>query len=218
MKTMMKAVLLATATLGAAAVIPTLASAQAVSNVAVADLDDAVGKSNAYVLAVNQIKITHKATIDAVDARTAVLNNELQGLAKAFETARAAPNPNQAALQTQAQNIQKKQQDAQRELQNMAAPYAVAEAYAKDQITKKLEPALKNVMAAKKITMLVKPDALWVPAASPSDVTADVIAQLNTLVPTVGITPPPGWPNNQAAAAAPGAAAPAPAKPQPSGR
>lgn len=214
MKTMMKAVLLATAALGGAAVLPTLASAQAVSNVAVADLDDAVGKSNAYVLAVNQIKITHKATIDQVDARTTVLNNELQGLAKAFETARAAPNPNQAALQTQAQAIQKKQQDAQRELQNMAAPYAVAEAYAKDQITKKLEPALKNVMAAKKITMLVKPDALWIPAAGPSDVTADVIAQLNTLVPSVSITPPAGWPNNQPA----GAAAAAPAKPQPTGR
>jgi Skp family chaperone for outer membrane proteins len=211
MKTLIKAVLLASAGIGAVAIVPTIAAAQAVSNVAVADLEDAVAKSNAYVLAVNQIKITHKATIEKVDARTAVLNNELQVLAKAFETARAAPNPNQAALQQQAQSIQGKQEAAQRELQTLALPYARAEAFAKQQITAKLETALKNVMAAKRLSMVIKPDVLWLPAAASSDVTADVVAQLNTLVPSVSITPP-------AAGAAPAAAPGTPPKPQPSGR
>jgi Skp family chaperone for outer membrane proteins len=213
MKTFFKALALASvATTGVVALAP-VASAQAVQGLGVADLDDAVSKSNAAVLAANQIKITHKATIDAVEARTGVLNNEYRTMVQAFQTAQRAPNPNQAALQQQAAAIQKKQQDAQTELQNLARPYSLAEAYAMEQIRGKLEQAVRNAMTKKRVSVLLRPDALILPAPS-ADITTDVIAELNALVPNVSITPPAGWPQQGGAAPAAGAAPARPAQPQ----
>jgi Skp family chaperone for outer membrane proteins len=213
MKTIFKALALASvATTGVVALAP-VASAQAVQGLGVADLDDAVSKSNAAVLAANQIKITHKATIDAVEARTGVLNNEYRTMVQAFQTAQRAPNPNQAALQQQAAAIQKKQQDAQTELQNLARPYSLAEAYAMEQIRGKLEQAVRNAMTKKRVSVLLRPDALILPAPS-ADITTDVIAELNALVPNVSITPPAGWPQQGGAAPAAGAAPARPAQPQ----
>ena len=71
MKTMLKAALLAATPVLAAVTFPAIASAQAVSNVAVVDLEEAVSKSNAYNTAISQIKVTYKAQIDAADARAA---------------------------------------------------------------------------------------------------------------------------------------------------
>jgi|JI6StandDraft_1071083.scaffolds.fasta_scaffold126833_2 Skp family chaperone for outer membrane proteins len=213
MKTFFKALALASvATTGVVALAP-VASAQAVQGLGVADLDDAVSKSNAAVLAANQIKITHKATIDAVEARTGVLNNEYRTMVQAFQTAQRAPNPNQAALQQQAAAIQKKQQDAQTELQTMARPYSLAEAYAMEQIRGKLEQAVRNAMTKKRVSVLLQPNALILPAPS-ADITTDVIAELNALVPNVSITPPAGWPQQGGAAPAAGAAPARPAQPQ----
>jgi Skp family chaperone for outer membrane proteins len=213
MKTIFKALALASvATTGVVALAP-VASAQAVQGLGVADLDDAVSKSNAAVLAANQIKITHKATIDAVEARTGVLNNEYRTMVQAFQTAQRAPNPNQAALQQQAAAIQKKQQDAQTELQTMARPYSLAEAYAMEQIRGKLEQAVRNAMTKKRVSVLLQPNALILPAPS-ADITTDVIAELNALVPNVSITPPAGWPQQGGAAPAAGAAPARPAQPQ----
>ncbi|MBK8629203.1 MAG: OmpH family outer membrane protein [Sphingomonadales bacterium] len=213
MKTIFKALALASvATTGVVALAP-VASAQAVQGLGVADLDDAVSKSNAAVLAANQIKITHKATIDAVEARTGVLNNEYRTMVQAFQTAQRAPNPNQAALQQQAAAIQKKQQDAQTELQNLARPYSLAEAYAMEQIRGKLEQAVRNAMTKKRVSVLLQPNALILPAPS-ADITTDVIAELNALVPNVSITPPAGWPQQGGAAPAAGAAPARPAQPQ----
>jgi Skp family chaperone for outer membrane proteins len=213
MKTFFKDLALASvATTGVVALAP-VASAQAVQGLGVADLDDAVSKSNAAVLAANQIKITHKATIDAVEARTGVLNNEYRTMVQAFQTAQRAPNPNQAALQQQAAAIQKKQQDAQTELQTMARPYSLAEAYAMEQIRGKLEQAVRNAMTKKRVSVLLQPNALILPAPS-ADITTDVIAELNALVPNVSITPPAGWPQQGGAAPAAGAAPARPAQPQ----
>lgn len=209
MKTIFKALALASvATTGVVALAP-VASAQAVQGLGVADLDDAVAKSNAAVLAANQIKITHKATIDAVEARTTVLNNEYRTMVQAYQTAQRAPTPNEAALKQQAAAIQKKQQDAQAELQTMARPYTLAEAYAMEQIRAKLEQAVRSAMTKKRVSVLLQPNALILPAPS-ADITNDIVTELNALVPNVSITPPAGWPNNLPGGPAP---AGAPAKP-----
>jgi Skp family chaperone for outer membrane proteins len=208
----------------AALALPAAAHAQATS-IAVANLDQAVERSNAYTLAVAQIKVTYKAQIDAFDARSKALNAEIAPLVTAFQTAQRAPNANQQALQTQAQTIQTRQQNAQRELGTLYQPIGRAQAYAEEQIVAKLDPALKAAMNAKRVGLVLQPQATvsYQPVA---DITNDIIAQLNTLVPNVGIVPPAGW--NPGGQQAPGAAAPAPAvpgqpapqppKPQPQGR
>lgn len=209
MKTMLKAALFAAAPLALA--LPGVASAQS-TNVGVANLEEAVQKSNAYVLAINQIKTTYKPQIDSFEARSKVLNTQIQPLVTAFQTAQRAPNPNQAALQTQAQQIQTRQQSAQRELQTLYLPVGRAQAYVEEQIVTRLDAALKAAMVKKRVTLVVAPQATvsYQPAV---DITSDVTAELNTTVPNVGITPPANWqPGGQRAAGA------APAQPTPQGR
>jgi Skp family chaperone for outer membrane proteins len=219
MKTLLKGAALA------ALAIPAAAHAQATS-IGVANLDQAVERSGAYTLAVSQIKTTYKAQIDAFDARSKVLNTEIQPLITAFQTAQRAPNANQQALQTQATQIQTRQQNAQRELQQLYLPIGRAQAYAEEQVVAKLDQALKAAMNAKRIGLVLQPQATvsYQPVA---DITNDIIGELNKLVPSVGIVPPANWQpggQGQAPGAAPAVpvpgqpAAPQPPRPQPQGR
>ncbi len=234
MKTLTKALFLAVAPIAIVAATPTLTLAQAAplaapaaaaTDVAVANLEEAVAKSNAWVLAANQIKITYKAQIDAFEARSRVLNAEIQPLVVAFQAAQRAPAPNQAALQQQATAIQNKQQSAQRELGTMYTQIGRAESFAQEQIASKLDGALKAAMVARRIGIVLQPQATI--SYQPSrDITNDIVAQLNAMVPSVGITPPANWQPGGAGAGAPAApTAPAPTppagtptRPQPTGR
>ncbi len=215
MKTMIKAAILATATLGAAVAIPTIAAAQATGGVGVADLDKAVADSAAYSSAIAQIKTTYASQIAQVEARSKVLQGELQALATAFQAAQKAPGANQAALQTQYNNIKAKEQAAQAELGQLSTPFDRARAYAVEQITAKLSGAAKAVMAARSLNVVVPPQAtvLFDPKA---DVTTAITMELNKLVPTVSIAVPATWqPGGQGAT--PAATAPA-TTPAPTGR
>jgi Skp family chaperone for outer membrane proteins len=223
MKTITKSLALAAAPLAALVAVPTVVMAQAAPAVGVANLNEAVEKSNAWVLAANQIKITYKAQIDAFEARSRVLNGEIQPLVVAFQTAQRAPNPNQAALQTQAQAIQTRQQNAQKELGGLYQPIGRAETYAQEQIAAKLDAALKAAMVKKKVGIVLQPQATisYQPAL---DITADIITELNTSVPNVSISPPANWQpggapaTGTAAPATPATGTPTPPKPQPQGR
>jgi Skp family chaperone for outer membrane proteins len=208
-----KAILLASASVAVTASLPTIASAQAVTNVAVANVEDAVQRSGAFTTAVGQIKTTYKAQIDAFEARQKSLQAELQPLVTAFQTAQRAPNPNQAALQTQATTIQTRQQAAQRELQNLALPFGRAQAYVEEQISAKLEAALKAAMVKRKVSLVVAPQATisYQPAA---DITGDIVTELNAMVPSVSIAVPANWQPGGQGQAAPSATTP----PKPQGR
>jgi Skp family chaperone for outer membrane proteins len=218
MKIMMKAALLA----AVAFALPTTASAQVTTaGIAVANLEEAVQKSAAFGVAIGQIKVTYKAQIDALEARQKTLNAELQPIVNAFQAAQKAPNPNQAALQTQYNAIQTKQQNGQRELQNLGQPVARAQAWVEEQIVSKLDAALKAAMIKKSVALVLQPQATvsYQPVA---DLTDEVTAELNLTVPSVTITPAASWqPGGQggAGAANPGAPKPpvAPA-PKPQGR
>ncbi len=209
--------------LAAALVAPALAAtAASAQTIAVANPEGAVANSKAWSAARAQIETTYKAQLDQANARREAVGRELQPLVTAFNTARAAPNANQAALQTQAQAIQTREQAAQAELSRLTAPAQRAQAYAIEQISGRLSDAVQAVVRARNVTMLVRPDAVLF-ANPTADVTAAITTELDRLVPSVGITPPANWqPGQQQQGAAPAAAAPAattPARPaQPSGR
>jgi len=208
--------------LAAALVAPAVATTAGAQTVAVANPEGAVGNSKAWAAARTQIETTYKAQLDQANARREAVGRELQPLVTAFNTARAAPNANQAALQTQAQAIQTREQAAQAELSRLTAPAQRAQAYAIEQISNRLNEAVQAVVRARNVTMLVRPDAVLF-ANPTADVTAAITTELDRLVPTVGITPPANWqPGQQQQGAAPAATAPAattPARPaQPSGR
>ncbi len=216
MKTIFKAALLAAAPVLAMA---TPAQAQAVDGIAVADIQGAVQKSAAFITAMNQMKTTYATQITTFETRSKALQAEIAPLVTAFQAAQKSNTP-QATLQTQYNAIQTKQQAAQAELQRLSAPIARAQGYVEEQIGAKLDAAIKAAMIAKKVNLVLNPQATI--SYQPSvDITDAVVAELNRTVPAVGITPPAGWqPGGQgtAPAAAPAPAAPKPTTPPPPGR
>lgn len=212
-----------TAFLLAAAALPAItAPAAAQTAVAVADPEGAVAGSRAWAAARTQIETTYKTQLDQANARREAIQRELQPLVTAFNTARAAPNANQAALQTQAQQIQTRQQAAEQELGRLTLPAQRAQAYAIEQISGRLNEAVQAVIRARNITVLLRPDATLF-AQPAANVTAAITTELDRLVPSVGVTPPANWqPGQQGGADAAGAApagavpaAPAAAQPRP---
>jgi len=209
--------LLLAAALVAPVAAPVAAQAQ---TVAVANPEQAIGASRAWATARSQIETTYKAQLDQAEARRQAVGKELQPLVTAFNTARAAPNANQASLQQQATTIQTREQAAQAEIQRITLPAQRAQAYAIEQISAKLPDAVQAVVRARNVSMLVRPDAVLF-AGPTADVTSAITTELDRLVPTVSVTPPANWQPGQqqgASAAAAPAAAPAARPAQPAGR
>ena len=207
--TKIKKMLLAAAIAAPATLAATGAVAQ-VGGIAITDPSAAVRNSAAYTAARSQIETTYKAQLDQAQARSQAIDAELRPLVTQFQTAQSAPNPNTAALQTQYQAIQAKQQAGQAEIQRITLPAQRAEAYALEQIQTRLPEAVGNVVKAKNVTLLVNPQQV-IFAQPAADITPAITTELNRLVPTVSITPPAGWQPGQQGQAAGAAAGAAPA-------
>jgi Skp family chaperone for outer membrane proteins len=207
MKTMLKAAALGLAPVVAVALAAAPAAAQSKQGIAVVDLQRAVGTSAAYTTARTQIQTTYKAQIDSFNARKAAIDADLKTKGDALQAGlKAAGGKSTPALQTQYEQFQQAQQSAQAELQRLGQPIALANAYAEEQITAKLSDALKAAMTKAKVDLVLTPDAT-VSYQPTVDITANVVTEINALVPSVGITPPAGWqPGQQQGQAAPGAA------------
>jgi hypothetical protein len=80
----------------------------------------------------------------------------------------------------------------QKEINTLQEPVFLAQLYAVEQIALKYDAAQQAVITAKKINVILAPDAfVWAPEAV--DVTAAITAELDKVVPSVPITPPAGW-------------------------
>jgi len=199
---------LATVT-GAGAFAPAAAQAQ---KVAVVNLPAVVVNSNAYKTAQTQRQTTYAAQLQQAETRRQALQAQLDPLVTAFNTARAAANPNQTSLQQQAQQIQQIQQQGQNELNQILGPVALSQAYVEEQINDKIGTAVENAAKAKGVTLIVSPDTVVYADAS-HNLNEAVLAQLNTLIPSAQLVPPTGWlpremREQQEAAAAQSTAAP----------
>lgn len=184
----------------AAIAAPIALASPAAAQVAVADLNAAVDQSNAMKTAATQIQAQYKTQIDAANTRQQALQAQLQPLAQEIQTLQANPSTPPATLQAKVTAFQQRRDAAAKEMQGLTASFNRPAAYAQEQIADKLDAAVKAAMAAKNVTMLVRPDAVMV-ALPAANITNDVIAQLNNTVKTVSITPPAGWQPGQGAAA-----------------
>jgi len=183
---------------------PAAAQVAAGQPVAVVNLDAAVVQSAAFKSAATQIQTTYKTQITAFQTRQQALSTELAPLRTEIEGLQRNPATPKATLDAKITTFQQKAQAAQAELQRLTVSFARPEAYAKEQIGAKIEAALKAAMTAKKVNLVLSPDAV-VAVQGGADLTPDVVAQLNTLVPSVSITPPANWQpgQNRGDAAAP---------------
>ncbi len=213
MNRFIKAAALAVASIGAITAASVPAAAQSKLGIAVVDMGEAINTSSAATTARSQMQVTYKASIDSLNTRKAALEAELKQKGEALQAAvKAANGKPTPALQTQYEDLQKRQQEANAELQRLGQPLALANAYVEEQIAAKLNDALKSAMSKAKVDLVLVPDAT-VSYQPTVDITKMVVTELNALVPSVGIVPPTGWkPGGQQQAA------PAAAGAQPSGR
>jgi len=221
MKKIFTASALAIAALSVSPMFAAPAAAQAKS-VAVADVRAAAARSNAFTVASQQIETTYKAQIDQQNTRGQTLQAELNVLiAKYNEEVKKTPR-NEAAVQAAGKAVQDKQRAAQAELAQIGAPIELAIAYVEDQISVRMNEAIKAAMTAKKVDLLLQPDAVLA-RENNADITDAVVAEVNRILPNVSIAVPAGYKPGQlveqrnqqlldaARAAQPGAATPAPA-------
>ncbi len=194
MKTFIKpalaAVLAATAITVPAVATP--AMAQSNERVAVVNVPAIIVNSNAYQTAQTQRQTTYAAQLQQAETRRAALQAQIDPLITAFNTARAQPDADQAALQQQAAQIQRLQQTGQAELQQILAPVALSQAYVEEQIQEQLGTAIENAARGQGITMVISPDTVLF--AEPNhNLNQAVLDQLNTLIPSAQLVPPQGW-------------------------
>lgn len=183
------ALAIATVSISPAFSAPAFAQAKAV---AVADVRVAAARSNAFTVASQQIETTYKATIDQQQSRAQTLQAEVNVLiAKYNEESKKTPQ-NQAALQAAGKAVQDKRQAAQAELSRIGAPIELALAFVEDQISVRMNEAIKAAMTAKKVDLLLNPDAVLA-RENNVDITDSVVAELNRLLPNVSTAVPAGY-------------------------
>lgn len=202
---------------GTAIVAAVPASAQSRGTTASVDLEKVLEGSSAARAALAQIQATYAANIQQAQQVEANANAQLQPLVASGQAEQAKPQPNQSQLQTLSAQISQVRAQTQAQVQQLIQPAQIAQAYVSDQINRAVVPAVAAVATARRAGVVVSRDsALYVDPAS--DLTNDVIAELNRTTPQVSIVAPPEWLQARGVGA-PGTTAPAPAPtPQPQGR
>jgi len=118
-------------------------------------------------------------------ALAAPLKTEAQSIQTAVDALKgAAPT---AALQARATAFQAKQNAANQELQRLQQNLQATQANVLRQINAKLGPAIKQVMVAKGANLAIDMNNTLAVGAG-MDATAEVLAALNTTLPSVSVT------------------------------
>ena len=181
--------LLISASLVAAAVLPSAAHAQAIpaAVIAVVDLDKVTSTCNACKTAAAALR----SQAQGLQTRQQALAAPLQTEGKSIQTAIDALNGKEpdATLRSRVQAFQAKEQQAAQELQTQQTQVQRNQQHIQKQISDKLGPIYTQVMQRRGANVMVE---IGQPLASGQtlDVTNDVVAALNAALPTISTTAP----------------------------
>ena len=136
-----------------------------------------------------------QSRVTALQARQKTLTDQLRPEGQAIQTAlqALAGKAPDAALRARAQAFQTKQDQAQQELQRSQQNLQSIQANIVRQINARLNPVITQVMTARGANLALDTNATLAHAPA-VDVTAAVLAGLNTALPTVSLTPLPAQP------------------------
>ena len=181
--------LLLSISLGASALIPAAAQAQALpaAVVAVVDVDRVRTTCNACKTAI----ATLQSQGTAQENREKTLSAPLQTEGQSIQTAINALNgkPADAALEARAKAFQTKLQQAQEEAARGRQQLQANQQYILKQIDDKLNPIFSQVMQRRGANVLVEQGATLATSSS-IDVTNDVLAALNSSLTTISTNAP----------------------------
>ena len=192
MKTMLKAFAATALVASPMLAAPAMAQVAVGQGTAVVDFEKAINDTAAFKAATTQIQAQYKTQIDAFNARSQAINTELAPAQTEIQTLQQNPATAKATLDAKVAAYRTRATTAQSELARLAQPFGRPTAYAREQVAEKVEAALRAAMAAKRVNLIVNPEAV-VLATPGADITPDLTAQLNTVVKTVSTTPPANW-------------------------
>jgi len=182
MKTLFKSAALASALL----VAPVAAHAQQAPAAVIVVVDRQKVFAECTACKAAQTQLQAQAT--SIQQRAQQLGQPLQTEAEAIQKAAGGKAPD-AALQARIQALQTKENSANQEIQGRQQTFQRNRAYVAQQITAKLEPIVTSVMQKRGANIALDSDMTIASSAS-IDVTNDVLAQLNTQLPSVSVTAP----------------------------
>ena len=181
--------LLISASLAAFAVLPSAAQAQAIppAIIAVVDIDKVTNECNACKTAIAALR----SQAQSYQSRESALATPLQTEQKSIQAAIDALNGKEpdAALKARITAFQTKQQQGAQELQRQQQQLQRNQQYVQKQIADKLAPIYTQVLQKRGANLLLEQGATLATAQS-LDVSSDVIAALNTALPTIQTVAP----------------------------
>lgn len=171
------------------AILPSMAHAQAIpaAIVAVVDLEKIETTCNACRTA----QMALRSQVATAQSRQQTLAGPLEAEGKSIQTAIEALNGKEpdAALKQRAQAWEAKRQQAAQEVARQQQQIQANQQYIQKQIADKLGPVYNQVMQRHGANLLVEMGQTLA-SASALDVTNDVLAALNTAMPTIQTTAP----------------------------
>lgn len=174
----------------AAFVLPTAAAAQAIPSavVAVVDLEKVTSQCNACKTATAALRSQASALQSRQQALVAPLQTEQKSIQSAIDALPQGKEPD-AALKQRAAAFQTKYQQAQEEVARGEQQLQRNQAYINQQVRDKLGPIYSQVMQRRGANIMVETGTTLATATS-VDVTNDVLAALNTAMPSLQTTAP----------------------------
>ncbi|MFN4112805.1 MAG: OmpH family outer membrane protein [Sphingomonadaceae bacterium] len=177
--------LFAGAALAAVVMVSAPASAQ-LNGMATASPEAVIVRSAARIAAYQQIDQQFAQTIQQV--RT--LRQEINALQQQLDTNNDGQLTEQEVQAGSAQVAQIQQKDEQSN--QLTQPIAMAQYYVIEQLINDYANAQNQAMQAKKVTVMLTPDAIQ-QAPESFNITNDILKVLDTRLPSVSITPPANW-------------------------
>lgn len=188
MKTLIKSLAIAGLAAGAVTATTVPVAAQVQGNIGTVNVARAILGTTALGNAYQQVETTYAAQITQL--RT--LGEQRQTVLKAIDT-NSDNEINDAELQA-AEGTQNytTMQSLDSQITQLTNQIDAGRIFAIEQIYAQYPTALQEVVTANQVQMIVTPDTILY-APPEADLTAKVVASLNTKVPQVGIVPPANW-------------------------
>ena len=192
MNKFIKPLIIATAIFASSNAIITAAHAQ-ISNIGVVSPELSIANAKALGAAYQQIEVQYKTQLDEISGR----ETNIQNLRKQLDT----NNDNQVSQAEQDANAAVVQQiraesDA---IDQLSVPIALAQMFVMQQIAAQYPTAQQQVIAEKQINIILAPQSILYSAPSVDvdkeiqNLSQDIIAKLDVLVPFANINVPQGW-------------------------
>jgi len=170
--------------------IPSAAQAQRLPGAVVAVVD--TGRIYSQCTACQAARTQLQSQATALQNRQQTLTNQLRTEGQPIQTAvnaLAGKQPD-AALRARIEAFQRKEQQANQELAQGQQRLQSIQANVLRQINERLNPIINQTMTARGANLAVDVDATLAHSAT-LDITADVLARLNSALPSVSVTPLP---------------------------